>query len=435
MRQRLQGGGECRWCDDVAHGATVAQHALASDPWQGSCVGRSHGAGAPEGGPVGPGAVVVVGAAILRDGRLLAARRSSPPAMAGGWEFPGGKVEPGESEIGALVRECHEELGVVVQVGPRVGPDARLRGGSVLRVYRASLVEPGEPKALQDHDRLEWLSATQLSQVPWLPADWPIVHAVADALADPEPLAGGRVGGAVRVGDSVRRPTGPWTPAVHELLAHVHAAGVTHVPELLGMDEAGREVLRYVPGATVGDANVVDPAFRRPGLVRQVGAWLRTLHDATSSFPSGPRVWRRGTAARRSGAVICHHDISPHNVVLDERGDLAVVLDWDMAAPGVRDDDLAFAAWQFVLRHGDSVTVEAEGLAALVEGYGSSADPVAVLDRVRPRLRGAVRFMRRGAESGDVGLQRLLTSGIPEATLAGADAVAGRRDALVSLLS
>jgi 8-oxo-dGTP pyrophosphatase MutT (NUDIX family) len=378
---------------------------------------------------------VVVGAAILREGRLLAARRSSPSAVAGGWEFPGGKVEPGETEIEALRRECCEELGVRVQIGGRVGPDAQLPGGALLRVYVAALDAGREPAPLQDHDQLAWLGSGELSGVPWLPADWPIVHAVADRLATPEPLAGGRVGGAVRVGDTVRRPTGAWTPAVHALLAHARGAGLSHVPELLGTDATGREVLRYVPGRTVGDADAVDQVFRQPDLVAGVGAWLRGLHDATAGFSTEPLEWRRGRMARRSGGVICHNDLSPHNVVLDDDGRLAVVLDWDMAAPGDRRDDLAFAAWQFVLRHGEPPETEAFGLRALADGYGPPlGDPLAVLDRVGPRLRGAVRFMRRGAAAGDSGLQRLLTTGIPEATEAGVDALAGRRDALAALL-
>lgn len=378
---------------------------------------------------------MVVGAAILSDGHLLAARRSSPTSLAGGWEFPGGKVEAGETDAEALVRECLEELGVRVRVGARVGPDAVLPGDRVLRVYTAMIDGDDRPEPLQDHDRLEWLGAHELSSVEWLPADWPVVHAVADLIAEPEPLAGGRVGGAVRVGDTVRRPTGPWTPAVHALMDHVRASGVPCVPELLGTDTEGREVLRYVPGRTVGDAEHVDPAFRRPAVVASVGAWLRAMHDSTSSFPGQARTWRRGVLARREQAVISHNDVSPHNVVLDESGVLVAVLDWDMAAPGHRGDDLAFAAWQFVLRHGDSPDSEAAGLVALADGYGGPmGDPVAILDRVAPRLRGAVRVMRRGAASGDPGLQRLLDTGIPQATLAGADAVTARRDALVALV-
>jgi 8-oxo-dGTP diphosphatase len=118
-----------------------------------------------------------VGAAIVQGGRLLAARRSAPANLAGGWELPGGKVEPGESEADALVRECREELGVLVAAGGRVPGEWPLRDDLVLRVYLATLVE-GEPRPLEDHDEVRWLTAADLFSVPWLPADLPAVTAV-----------------------------------------------------------------------------------------------------------------------------------------------------------------------------------------------------------------------------------------------------------------
>jgi 8-oxo-dGTP diphosphatase len=119
---------------------------------------------------------VVVGAAIIAGGRVLACARSAPPEAAGKWEFPGGKVEAGESDEAALIRECAEELAVRIEVGERIGPDVRIgRGRSVLRVYAARLLGDGPPRALE-HAELRWLSADELSSVPWLPADVPIVE-------------------------------------------------------------------------------------------------------------------------------------------------------------------------------------------------------------------------------------------------------------------
>jgi len=98
--------------------------------------------------------------------------------VAGRWEFPGGKVEHGEGEVEALIRECDEELGVLVAVGDRVGGDVRLaHGRAILKVYAARLVGHEEPQPLE-HSELRWLGADELDSVVWLPADAPIVAAL-----------------------------------------------------------------------------------------------------------------------------------------------------------------------------------------------------------------------------------------------------------------
>src|SRR5699024_9120389 len=100
---------------------------------------------------------VVVAGVVVRDGAVLAARRTYPPQLAGFWECPGGKVEPGETETDALARELAEELGISVAVGERIGPDCDLGNGSVLHAYRAELVS-GAPSPTV-HDAIRWLRA------------------------------------------------------------------------------------------------------------------------------------------------------------------------------------------------------------------------------------------------------------------------------------
>ncbi|MEU0885945.1 (deoxy)nucleoside triphosphate pyrophosphohydrolase [Lentzea sp. NPDC005914] len=119
---------------------------------------------------------VVVGAAIVRDGRLLAQQRAYPESHAGQWELPGGRVEAGEKPEEALMRECVEELGVTVAVGDQVGPDVPLKKDMALRIYAATL-GGGEPEALE-HNAVRWLTADELPGVDWLPADRVLVPAL-----------------------------------------------------------------------------------------------------------------------------------------------------------------------------------------------------------------------------------------------------------------
>ncbi|MBP2370846.1 NUDIX domain-containing protein [Pseudonocardia parietis] len=126
-------------------------------------------------------APVVVGAAIVRAGRLLVAQRSYPAELAGRWELPGGGVEPGETEAGALVRECAEELGARVAVGTRLGTDLPI-GRRVLRIHTAHLV-PGSPEPeAREHRALRWVGPHEVAALGWLDADRAVVAELAALL-------------------------------------------------------------------------------------------------------------------------------------------------------------------------------------------------------------------------------------------------------------
>ncbi|MFD3560919.1 (deoxy)nucleoside triphosphate pyrophosphohydrolase [Streptomyces sp. NPDC058686] len=120
---------------------------------------------------------VVVAAALHESGALLAARRSAPPELAGRWELPGGKVEPGEDPRQALVRELREELGIGAELVARVPGEWPLKPGYVLRVWTVRLLS-GRPRPLEDHDELRWLGPDEIWSVDWLDQDVPAVKAV-----------------------------------------------------------------------------------------------------------------------------------------------------------------------------------------------------------------------------------------------------------------
>lgn len=119
---------------------------------------------------------------------MLVARRTAPEQFAGLWEFPGGKVEAGEQCEAALHRELREELGVGVRLGPELpsGTAAgwRLNERASMRVWLAEISD-GDPRPLEDHDELKWISIMTRDEalsLPWIPADLPIVRALLESL-------------------------------------------------------------------------------------------------------------------------------------------------------------------------------------------------------------------------------------------------------------
>src|SRR4051794_529172 len=148
----------------------------------------------------------------------------------------------------------------------------------------------------------------------------------------------------VRVGDTVRRAAGPWTPTVHAFMRHLRGSGFTALPEPLGMDDRGREIISFLPGAT---AVYPLPDFAwTDATLTAVARLLRAFHDASAGFVApADACWQ--WPAHEPVQVICHNDFAPYNLMFDN-GKLTGVIDLDLASPGPRVWDMAYTAYRFV---------------------------------------------------------------------------------------
>jgi hypothetical protein len=215
-------------------------------------------------------------------------------------------------------------------------------------------------------------------------------------------LDGGNAGGAVRVGDTVRRAAGPWTPAVHALLAYLAGNGFAGSPRPLGIDGQGREVLTFLAGETVGSARPWPRWVYAEDTLAQVAFWLRGFHRAVADFAPPPgAVWRMG-GQLTPGLIVGHNDAAPYNAVWRD-GRLAGFIDWDMAGPVSADWDVAFAAFSWVPLHARHFVAregftDFEGrlrrLQLFLAAYGWT-DPVpAFLEVVAARIQAHVKSLR-----------------------------------------
>jgi hypothetical protein len=232
------------------------------------------------------------------------------------------------------------------------------------------------------------------------------------------PLSGGNVSGTVRVGDTVRRRAGPWTPAVHALLRHLEAAGFDGAPRVLGFDAKGRESLTYLPSEA--GSMMPMPAYMWSDEALVAAAQLvRRYHDAVASFaaPEDAR-WRVEVGAPDAGEIICHNDLAPWNTVYRD-GKPESLIDWDFAAPGSRLWDVADAVWRFVPYYEDwkcrivglDVPPDyARRTRLLCDAYGLD-DRSALLDTVRRRQQVLSDTIRAWGGANEPGFLELLRTG------------------------
>lgn len=230
-----------------------------------------------------------------------------------------------------------------------------------------------------------------------------------------ELLAGGHTAPVIRVGNTVRRLAGPWTPNVAALLSGLCSAGVPGVPEHLGLDDQGREVVEFL----VGDVPVYPlPAYAwSDDVLGDVGRALRSLHDASAALALPHTGWRR--PAVEPVEVVCHGDVAPYNAVFRD-GRLHALIDWDHALPGPRLWDLGYAAYRFVSLtppgHRDGqpqaqpVAEQWRRVALLSEAYGGVRS-VDVVRWAAVRLADLIDYSYREAAAGSAALQSTIDAG------------------------
>lgn len=235
-------------------------------------------------------------------------------------------------------------------------------------------------------------------------------------------LEGGNDGGAVRVGSTVRRAVGVWTPAVHELLRHLECKGFAGAPRVLGFDEDGREVLSFLEGETMGHRRVWPEWTRTEETLCQVAWWLRDYHEAVADFvPPLNAVWR--TRKRWSpGLIIAHNDAATFNAAW-HRGELVGFFDWDFAGPATVESDVAWTALSWVPLHARHVAAS-EGvtdfaarphrLRLFLEAYGWPGDARRIIREIQARMRARAVDIRRLGAAGEGLYARLLRQGVAD---------------------
>jgi hypothetical protein len=228
------------------------------------------------------------------------------------------------------------------------------------------------------------------------------------------PFIGGNVSDATRVGDTVRRRAGPWTPAVHAVLRFLENAGF-EAPRARGMDEKGREILEYIDGdAHSGWPDPIPDWVVDDDHVAAGARLLRRYHDLVQDFEAPVEArWR--LVAPTAPEIICHNDWAPWNALFRERR-LAAMLDWDMAGPGTRLWDVANGAYSWVSLFsrpgGPAIEEQARRLRLFCDAYGLS-ERASLLDVLKERSLFMSEFIAEQARLGDKGFMKLADWDVP----------------------
>lgn len=234
---------------------------------------------------------------------------------------------------------------------------------------------------------------------------------------DEIPLVGGNVTLVVRVGDTVRRVPGLWSPAVHGLLDHLAARGFDGAPRFLGMDAQGREILSFIAGE-VGQYPLPAYMWSDAALIG-AARLLRRYHDATRDFVASPGAeWQMVYPDATRHEIICHNDFAPYNVVYVDKQPRAII-DFDLAGPGPRLWDLAYAAYRFVpLSYAadmqdlglSDLAWQSRRLPLFCTAYGLP-NPSGLLTMVAHRIQAMCDLLANRAAAGEPAFQKMVDEG------------------------
>lgn len=262
---------------------------------------------------------------------------------------------------------------------------------------------------------------------------------------DEIPLEGGNVhrGQIVRVGNTVRRPTGLGSDSVHGVLLHLEAVGFEHAPRFLGFDEKGREVLSFLPGQNVWESQ--HRVLRNPEGVSAIGQFVRELHDALASYhPPADAVWANSIPDPCGGDHVIHGDIGPWNLVAEPESLQCRIIDWDTAAPGRRVWELSYSLQTIAHMWGDpppwaerpfTAAETAARLRAFANGYRlGDEDLVECVRFASQRSQTMADLIEARADAGEDSFVAMRDEGHAEAWAAGARAIETNVDAWLAHL-
>ncbi len=231
-------------------------------------------------------------------------------------------------------------------------------------------------------------------------------------------LSGGNITQVVRIGQTVRRTTAPWSATVHHLLRHLEAQDFTGAPRFLGIDEEGREILSFLPG-TVGHYPLPTALWSDDTLIA-TAQFLRRYHDTTASFVSPTdAIWQFVYPDVQQHEVICHNDVAPYNIVYQNNLPSALI-DFDTAGPGPRLWDIAYALYRFVpLSYAQDMQEQnltdlrwqVHRLHLFCTAYGQLSPIDTILATVGERLQAMCDTISNGAAAHNLAYQRLLSEG------------------------